>query len=82
MRFVPSLPGPATASPLLLLLLLVLSAAAQASGRKETSFCQRAHTLCEIAMSWDDCSELYIQSMKAFEHTTPTCLKEESAICC
>lgn len=63
MRFFPSRP---TASPLLLL--LVFSATTQASGRAETDFCQRASTLCEIAMSWDDCSELYIQSMKAFEH--------------
>jgi hypothetical protein len=43
---------------------------ALASAKKPTpepNFCERGQQLCEIAMSWDDCSKLYIASMKAYE---------------
>ncbi|KAI5844920.1 hypothetical protein BZA05DRAFT_408988 [Tricharina praecox] len=31
----------------------------------EQTFCEKGSQLCSIAMSWDDCSDLYIASMKA-----------------
>ncbi|KAF8244861.1 hypothetical protein K440DRAFT_635643 [Wilcoxina mikolae CBS 423.85] len=47
-------------TPLYFLLLTLASAK-----KPDQTHCKRGQQLCEIAMSWDDCSALYIASMKA-----------------
>lgn len=42
------------------------SLASPAQDKSDPTFCDRGKQLCEIANSWDDCSELYIQTMKAY----------------
>ena len=43
----------------------VTSLAAPAQDKSDPSFCDRGRQLLQIAQSWEDCSELYIQTMKA-----------------
>jgi len=59
-------------TPTILLPALALAAAAAAKPQactepslEDRTFCERGVALCDIAQSWDDCSELYIASMKA-----------------
>jgi hypothetical protein len=34
--------------------------------RDDPDFCTRGVKLCDIAESWEDCSELYVATMKAY----------------
>lgn len=61
-------------APTILLPALALAAAAVARPQAPTrpdpppenqTFCEKGIALCDIAESWDDCSELYVASMKA-----------------
>jgi hypothetical protein len=51
---------------LLLPLIAVASASPKRTGTSDPTFCERGLKLCDIAQSWEDCSELYIASMKAY----------------
>ncbi|KAF8244860.1 hypothetical protein K440DRAFT_635642 [Wilcoxina mikolae CBS 423.85] len=55
-------------STLLLLPLVALASASPkytSTPKSDPAFCERGLKLCEIAQSWEDCSDLYIASMKA-----------------
>jgi len=48
------------------LLFIATAIASPAGAKTDPTFCERGKKLCEIAQSWPDCSELYVQSMKAY----------------
>ncbi|KAI5810383.1 hypothetical protein BZA77DRAFT_328083 [Pyronema omphalodes] len=37
--------------------------------KKDPTFCERGIKLCDIANSWEDCSDLYIKTMEACKAT-------------
>jgi hypothetical protein len=42
------------------------AATAVPDDRDDPDFCTRGVQLCDIAESWEDCSELYVATMKAY----------------
>lgn len=49
----------------LLVATVVASPVVGKNDKTDPSFCERGRKLCEIASSWEDCSDLYIKSMEA-----------------